>query len=172
MIRGLFTGSAGYISVGWMIAVLVGLMMIGSILWVRPSAGDRRRMELRQKAMQLGLQVRIEHLEVPGEERPRQLAAYTLRRSLQQREQFDPGKDHWTLLRKQTAFLDELAGEWSWLVRPKPLPQGLEVVLSQLPESVQAIGSTRDGWTIYWDEMGDAETLDGLRHSLVEAFSG
>lgn len=157
---------------GWVIGILVALMMIGSILWVRPSPGDRRRMELRQKAMQLGLQVRIERLEVPGEERPRQLAAYTLRRSLQQREQFDPGKDHWTLLRKQTAFLDELAGEWSWLVRPKPLPQVPEVFLSQLPESVQAIGSTRDGWTIYWDEMGDAEMLEKMTAALKAALPG
>ncbi len=151
----------------WLVVITVGLLLVGSTLWLLPSPRERYQMELRRVAMEAGLQVRLRKLEVPGDREPRDCAVYTLRRGHHQVERFEPRLHAWQLVRGETAFLDPVVAGWSYLVRPEETAAVPLAALAELPATVTALASSRDGISVYWDERGDADSVRGFAALLA-----
>lgn len=153
--------------IGWLVAITVGLVLIGSVTWLLPSPRERYQMELRRAAMAAGLQVRLRKLEVPGDREPRDCAVYTLRRDHARVESFEPRLHAWQLVRGETAFLDPVVPGWSYLVRPEETAAVPVDVLEGLPDTVTALVSSRDGLSVYWNERGDAGSVRAFADLLA-----
>ena len=148
------------------VSIIVALMVIGSVLWLKPSASQQRQTRLRLLARQLGLDVRLSALpqvrraRVRGE-LPQQGVVYRLLR-------FGENKTNpieYLTCRANTE------SEWeseSDVMLPASIRAALDNVLAQLPNDAVAFEITPAGCGVYWRERGDENTLRLLKQ-LLEA---
>ena len=154
------------------VIVLVLVMLVGSVLWLKPSAAQQRQTKLRLLARQLGLDVRLCTLPQTRrarvrEELPQQGVVYRLLRFGEK----TPKPLTYLLCRAdaQTAWESETDMEL-----PKPVRAQLDSVLLQLPGDAVAFEITAQGCGVYWRERGDEETvrlLQRLLESMQQALS-
>lgn len=149
---------------GLIVSIIVVLMLIGSVLWLKPSASQQRQTRLRLLARQLGLDVRLSALpqtrraRVRGE-LPQQGVVYRLLK-------FGERKDkpiEYVVCRANSE------AEWeseSDVELPPTVRAELDRVLSQLPSNALAFEITSAGCGVYWRERGDEETIHLLKRLL------
>ncbi len=141
-------------------------MVIGSVLWLKPSAAQQRQAQLRLLARQLGLDVRLSALPQTRRARVRgeiasQGVVYRLLRFGDRRE-----KPLEYLVCRVSA-----ESEWeseSETLLPPLVRTELDRVLQQLPRDAVAFEITQGGCGVYWRERGGEETLRELKR-LLEA---
>lgn len=149
---------------GALFAIIGALVLVGSVLWLKPSAAQQRQTRLRLLARQLGLDVRLATLpqtrraRVRGEAE-RQGAVYRLLRF---------GEKVDTPL---TYLVCRADAQSDWEAEaPEALPPAvhaeLERVLSQLPSDAVAFEITPVGCGVYWRERGDEEIVRALKRQL------
>lgn len=149
------------------VTIFAIVAVLGSVLWLKPSAEQQRQTRLRLLARQLGLDVRLSALPQTRrarvrEERVEQGVIYRLlqfgRRSVITHNQV------W--IRE----IDRSQGtEWETDANadlPPALRVVVEQVLPQLPPSVVALELTPQGPGVYWRERGDEQTVRGLQELL------
>jgi hypothetical protein len=146
--------------------VFAVMAVLGSVMWLKPSATQQRQARLRMLARQLGLDVRLAPLPQIRRARVRQQAAdagvvYRLLR-------FDielPLRSDYLLVR------DGADTEWepqSADALPAAIQAALDAVLSQLPRDIVAVELTAHGPGVYWRERGDEETVRSLSALLTQ----
>lgn len=149
---------------GIIVSIIVVLMVIGSVMWLKPSASQQRQTRLRLLARQLGLDVRLSPLpqvrraRVRGE-LPEQGVVYRLLRF---------GETNADTL-EYLVCRANAGSEWeseSTTILPASIRAELDRLLGQLPDDVVAFEITPNGCGVYWRERGSEETLRGLKQSL------
>jgi hypothetical protein len=150
-----------------LIIILAVVLIMGSALWVLPSARQRQQMAMRRAAMAKGMQVkitRIKDLEYPGEEMP--CIAYRLPRQRVN----DPSHHEWMLYRHSEADPELHIPGWLY-DREKGRHRfsdggAIAKILLRLPSDVKAVQATAGAVSIYWDERGDIQDLDTILQVL------
>ena len=150
----------------YVIAIVAVLMMVGSIMWLKPSKAQQRQTRLRLLARQLGIDVRLCNLPQSRRarvriERPQQGVVYRLP-IYQRREPLAP---EYLLCREDSAAAWESE---SAAALPPPLRALVDQVSAELPADAVAIELGPQGPAVYWRERGDEETLRRLAKSLAE----
>lgn len=148
------------------ILIIVVSMMIGPIMWLKPSKREQTLARLRAKAQQAGLMVSI--VQHKGDN----LACY--RKSWQSKS--DGSKRLKLIFQSRFARKDyehgmHIAGVWSQegdQTLPEGLKPQLEAFAKQLPDSVVAFEINTIGLGAVWKEFGGEATLDQLSELLKE----
>ena len=151
---------------GYVIAVVVILMIVGSVMWLKPSPAQQRQARLRTLARELGIDVRLCSLPQcrrarVREERPEQGVVYRL-------PIFDPAAasvPHYLLCR------EEATAPWSVeidAVLPPALQALVDRVCTGLPADVVALELGPAGPAAYWRERGDEDVLRRLYRALED----
>lgn len=149
---------------GSWIVVLVALSLMGSVFWVMPSTRDRLRMRLRQRAMAVGLKVRM-----PDQSLKERLIRY---------EDLILGSMMYECLNfshqavKFSGGLYVLKGQddsWAFVEESIPLGIDKDMVLSaveSLPNSCGLLALTSNSAFVFWDERGDEKDVDVIQSVL------
>lgn len=146
---------------GVWIVVFIALALMGSFFWILPSPRDRKRMELRQKAMRLGLKVRfpdkgLKERLVRFEDQILGAVMYEL----------------FIVTRKKPALTGSffiIKDEEGWRFIERSLPLNLQNIsesilgeLKLLPDNFDLIMLSSNGTSVFWDERGEDEYVDQL----------
>ena len=138
-------------------------MVVGPVMLMQPTASQRRTAAIREEALKLGLRVNL--LPLPMRGGNEQWPAYTLS---WQRDNCDIRE--WLLVRDSYSHEINFSGAWQWFREPAG-PQwheALKTLLVSLPESVAGVGNGPQGLSVYWNEKGGEEVLEGLAKDLAE----
>lgn len=154
----------------WVIVLLLGVvaMVVGPVMLLQPSPQDRRQAQLRARARDLGLVVRLETLPVQATDlgAPERLPVYRLpAQPSGAGSQCQP----WQLVRAVYSHETHFLGDWRWQGQGRPengVLETLERYLPSLPESVLALGGDRRGWYLVWTEEGGVTLLERLAEQL------
>lgn len=150
----------------YVIAIVAVLMVLGSVLWLKPSKTQQRQTELRLLARQLGLDVRLCNLPQcrrarVREERPEQGVVYRLPVF----ERREPPLPEYLLCR------DSATAPWS-VETAAPLSPALQTLVdkacTELPADTAALELGPQGPAVYWRERGDEHTLRRLYRTLAD----
>lgn len=169
----------------WLIIVLVVALFVGPIMYVLPSAKDKRLLQLRMKARQAGLGVRLTHIDRLDPEahervsasgvtkRPTiECAAYQLAHDMSALADL-PDQVLLRLPPAPTVMFDEILGGWV-VLRGQNHDIFLKHVdflttwVQQLPVIVLAVGIDGRHISCYWRETSEAESgiIEELREHL------
>lgn len=149
---------------GPIIAIFAVLVLVGSVLWLKPSPAQQRQTKLRLLARSLGLDVRLSALpqvrraRVRGEDQ-QQGVVYRLLRF---------GEQSATPLEYVVCRVNAQS-EWESESKQTMTPvqrSVLDNVLAQLPNDAVAFEITAGGCGVYWRERGDEETVQLLKRLL------
>ena len=145
----------------YLLILLAVALVIGPVLWMKPSRGQARQARIRLKARALGLDVRLTEL-------PQTHRAAVRREDVRQgvvyrRVVYDPR----TVLELNHRLIRDAD---TWEAAGEPLPAALQRVLDQvreqLPADVVAIELGPQGPGIYWREMGDEREVEQIAEQL------
>ena len=146
-----------------LITVLVLAMMIGPVMLLQPNKRQKRLAQLRTRAAQLGLHVKMAKFENES------IAVYEKPWNLSEKQKSKIVE--WRLQKMSYEHDIHVAKYWQ-LTSERPLPESikdsLQDWLERLPEGVQGIEVTRLGARCYWNEMGGLQTLESLQVWLTE----
>ena len=160
----------------YVIAIVAVLMVVGSVLWLKPSKAQLRQTNLRLLARRLGIDVRLCNLPQSRrarvrEERPEQGTVYRLPIF----ERREPPPPDYLLCRENSAapwLVEKSLGEKNTSENEIQLPPALralvEKVAAELPADAVALELGPQGPAVYWRERGDENTLRRLHQMLVE----
>lgn len=144
-----------------LVIVLAVCLVLGSMLWVLPSAKERQQMVLRRQAMRMGIQVQLSKLEDPSNPFEKiHCVAYRL-----PHRQVEKGAKSWLLYGKTITRNPEIGG-WGFGARaPRPETrylEGLKPLLARLPEDAIALELTPGAVSVYWREKGQSEDVETI----------
>ena len=140
----------------YLIIFVVLAFVLAPVFWIMPSPGQKRQIQLRERAMALGLQIKICDL-------PQTRRAQVRKEPAQQGVVYrlhwrhplsGPALFHLLCQRGATEPLDTVAGGI------------LQRALDNLPETVVAIEYTNSGVAVYWREGGGVERVEQLYNAL------
>lgn len=146
----------------WLVMGLVLCMLLGPILFLKPSPRQQRLAQLRARAPKLGLKIHMTQL--GGEER----AVYQL--------PWPAGKERyagpdWCLERKAYIHDIHICQYWYWVESSAPESAVIHVLTAQLPhlpDSINGVAADRKGLSCYWNERGGEATQDVIAQWLEQ----
>lgn len=149
---------------GAIIAIVIVLVLVGSLMWLKPSAAQQRQTKMRLLARQLGLDVRLCSLP-------------QTRRARVREETPTPGVVYRLLSfgdRKAAAIellLCRVDAESEWESEnaagfPEALHTAIEPILKELPADTVAFEITPTGCGIYWRELGGEDAVHRVQRCL------
>src|SRR5690606_9616694 len=146
----------------YLLVLLVMAMVIGPVMWMKPSAGQQRLARMRMRARQLGLDIRV--TELPQTHRASVRREDVLQGAVYRIPVHDPRK----VLPLNYRCVRDLRGEWEFEGKalPAPLQQIVEAAQQQLPRDVVAIELGPQGPGVYWREAGDEAAVDAVAARL------
>lgn len=159
----------------WVIIILIVLSIIGSMLWMMPSARERMQAEMRQKAMTSGLRVQMVKLKCPratgeAEAEERDMIAYRLpRKNLSKSEQ--QNFSGWQIFKLNTLAIRGLPEGWCWSKGEGEHDQHLSLiasVIAELPVGSFSIESKTDAVSLYWTEGSGEKMVDSIIKTLSQ----
>lgn len=147
---------------GFIVAILITLAVMGSILWVMPSPREKRIIAMRQKAMSLGLKVRLLDQQLAGKffpwcENHRQFVLY-------ERYFQNENKDA-----RQSIVVRLSEGYVPHELDEQPIKHKLQALglLDKLPKSTEALVFYTGAVSVLWTEKEGLEVIDDLAESLA-----
>lgn len=152
---------------GWLPLIIILFavaLVVGPVMWMKPSGRDRRLASLRSRAARAGLTVQMRPLpEALGEG---SAAVYFCRWQDLRRLQLD-----WILELQRGAHEMHFSGRWDWC-NDRAAPQAawaqLRQMLEQLPGDACAIVASQAGLGIQWRESGDDSGFAAVETALNE----
>jgi hypothetical protein len=158
------------------VLLLIGVvaMVVGPIMMLQPTSLQRRQEQLRSRAMELGLRVKITSLpkQATDIELPEAIPMYYLPFQQESEEQESQRLgEMWLLLRGAYEHETNFLGHWMWHGAGRAgftEASRLQYLLPRLPGSMLAIGKSPEGISIYWTEAGGLPTLEQLASLLKE----
>lgn len=146
----------------WLVIGLVLCMLVGPILFLKPSPRQQHLVKLRALAPKFGLKIHMAQL--GGEER----AVYQLPWPVGNMRFAGPD---WVLERKPYIHEIHLCQYWYWVDHRSPEPEVSQILTQQLPllpESINGVAADRKGLSCYWDERGGFATQEVMATWLQE----
>lgn len=144
----------------WLVILFIIMFLVGTLMWVRPTPRQRFQARLREKARQLGFQVRLCQLQLPRaqgelEAETRLLANYSLTRTNLDKAERQSWQT-WSVARVSSINNVGLPQNWSWHKRPDGIEnQRVEKIcnlLETMPPEVVAVESTPVQFSVFWRE--------------------
>lgn len=160
-----------------LIIALVAAMAVGPVMWFRSTPYQRRIVDVRDRANQLGLRVRLtplSELGVSGEgAREHMVAGYGLAwiqpgQDDNSRSRGRPGRE-WCLVKERISHEAHFSGWWDWRKgrqADKEWHEALRALLPNLPADTIALESNQQALCLYWDEKGRPEQVDRVASVL------
>lgn len=156
----------------WVIVVIIAVvaMILGPVMMLQPNSAQRGQEQLRRKARELGMRVRIMSLPKRNTdiETPEAMPVYYLvdeSASDEQKARDVRTHTEWLLMRASYAHAAHFLDNWQWHgVGRASMDEAkiLEEVLVHLPNSVHAVEATPQGYGFYWSEAGGEARLTAL----------
>lgn len=152
---------------GWLpllIIIFAVALVVGPVMWLKPSEHDRRLAALRQNAATAGMTVQMKTL--PEALGAGTAAVYFRRWNDQRRLQVG-----WTLELQRVEHEMHFAGRWDWRngrAAPEGAREPLRQMLSQLPDDACAIIATESALGVQWRENRGQKGLVALQSALEE----
>lgn len=150
----------------WLIVIVIAVvaMVLGPIMMLQPNATQRQQEQLRTRAMELGLRVRISSLPKQNvdTETPAATPVYYLP---VEAEKGKKGRSGWLLIRMPYTHEAHFQGDWQWHGHGRASAAEtavLKEVLKLLPPSVSAVEAGIQGYGFYWSEAGGIKRLEAL----------
>ncbi|MDR5899757.1 preprotein translocase subunit YajC [Halomonas vilamensis] len=140
----------------WLLIVFVLMLVAAPVMWLQPSPRQKRQMQLRKRAREHGVEVKIEP--PPLHYFKGTMPAYRWRYPMD-----EPGPD-FLLVREEEAS-EELASYhsgWRWRIAPlRPLPDEvdfrLKALLERLPQDAVVLQSNEAALILWWWESQTGE---------------
>lgn len=152
---------------GWLpllIILFAVVLVVGPVMWLKPSTRDRRLAELRGNAAKAGLTVQM--MPLPAALGEGTAAVYICR--WEDRRRLQTG---WVLERQRVEHEMHFAGYWDWRngrTAPQAARDPLRKMLSALPADACAIIATDAGIGVQWRESSGASGAEKLQSLLSE----
>ncbi len=154
-----------------LIIALSVAMVVGPVLWIRPSPRQKQQARIRARAAALGLQVRLyPKSSVTGDSKDREMVMHYQLPRPQVLDESELGE--WVLRRRNFAHEMHFAESWDWQGKPAPARwhDALRGLLTQLPEDVFSIVGSPQGVAVVWNERGTDERVDQIAEALKTLF--
>jgi hypothetical protein len=148
------------------VAIIIVLVLVGSVLLLKPSAAQQRQTNLRLLARELGLDVRL--CTLPQTRRVRVRKEPAEQGVVYRLLQF--GEKNRQVIECQVCRADAQS-EWeneTGAELPPAVQNQLNSVLMQLPADAVAFEITPQECGVYWKERGDENTVRSIRRLLGE----
>lgn len=148
----------------WLIVFIVVALILAPVMWMMPSAAQKRQAIMRERARKLGLMVNIVDLPQSHRAKVRKESvskgvSYSLRIARQKGWQ----RPHWFIWREQPA------GEPAAAELPPPaILERLQSLREQMPADMVGLESNESGYSVYWQERGDSAAVDNIAALLEE----
>ncbi|SDK23273.1 hypothetical protein [Microbulbifer yueqingensis] len=147
-----------------LIILLAVALVIGPVMWLKPSGRDRRLASLRQRAAAAGMIVQMSAL--PESRGEGTAAVYIARWE-------DPRRllTGWVLELQRMAHDMHFSGRWDWRndrSAPEKAWQLLREMLAALPDDALGIHATQAGLGVQWREQTGDRGMDMLVTALEE----
>lgn len=152
-------------SLQYLLILVVLAIVIGPIMWIMPSASQRKLVQLRQYALSKGFQIKVadmpqSHRQKVRQEEPVRGVHYLL--PLINKPKAGTEKFLFCLTRSDSNL--------EWIEGNIPSNEKAMIkLLEQMPDSAVAVEHASHGVAVYWRERGGEESVD-LIASLLEAF--
>jgi hypothetical protein len=154
----------------WLVMIFVALVVVGSVMWIRPSPRDQKLAKWRRDALVAGLKVRMQTLKAePKNSGIREdVEGITY-------EWFNPepnklDKTIWAIVKTDAWLKDGLPEGWSWYEKEADIDLAkVTAIIQALPVEVNAIERTPISSRIMWNESGkefDAVKLKSYLQNL------
>ncbi|MGL6162048.1 hypothetical protein [Microbulbifer sp.] len=150
---------------GWLPLIIIlfaVVLVVGPVMWLKPSARDQRLAALRSRASREGLTVQMKSL--PAAEGQGSAAVYFTRWGDTRRLQTG-----WVLERQRGDHEMNFAGHWDWR-NGRAAPQAawgpLRELLAALPEDAIAIVGAETGLGVQWRESSGDRGMTALEKAL------
>ena len=154
------------------VIILAVALVIGPVMWLKPSSRDRKLAELRQKAAAAGLKVQMQSL-------PEALGQGTAATYFCQWRNPRRLSTGWVLELQRVSHEMHFNGQWDWRkgrAAPEAAQSALKELLAMLPTDATAVFANDSGLGVQWRERsGDngftrvQEALDAQRPVIEEA---
>ncbi|MFD1217783.1 MULTISPECIES: hypothetical protein [Microbulbifer] len=146
------------------VIVLAVALVIGPVMWLKPSSRDRRLASLRQNATSAGLKVQMQAL--PAAEGTGTAAVYIAGWR-------NPRKLHtgWGLELQRMSHEMHFAGVWDWRNgrhAPPAAESALRDLLEKLPADATAVLCSDGGLGVQWKETSGEPGFKAIQHALSE----
>ncbi|MEX2962130.1 hypothetical protein [Microbulbifer sp. TYP-18] len=146
-----------------LIIVLFALVLVvGPVMWIKPSRRDRDLAALRQRAAKAGMTVQM--MPLPAALGEGSAAVYFGRWEDNRRLQTD-----WVLELQRVSHAMHFAGRWDWRngrAAPQSARAALVEMLGVLPEDACAVVASRGGLGVQWRETSGDPGLAALEAAL------
>lgn len=139
-------------------------LVIGPVMWLKPSGRDRRLASLRQSAASAGLRVQMQSL--PAAEGAGNAAVYIS--GWRNPRKLNTG---WGLELQRMSHEMHFDGVWDWRNgrhAPEAAESPLRDLLEQLPADATAILCTDGGLGVQWKEISGERGFKSIQHALME----
>lgn len=147
----------------WVIIIFVILMVVGSVVWVRPSPRDQRLAEWRRNAIVSGLKVRLEGVAAEPKDSGIREDIEGVSYILYNVQPNKSDKKQWMVVNTDGWLKDELPEGWSWHKEESLNISGaLSDLIKNAPLPILAIERTPYLSRVVWKESAasfDPETL-------------
>ncbi|WP_199775618.1 hypothetical protein [Microbulbifer pacificus] len=151
----------------WLPIVLIVFtvaLVIGPVMWLRPSGRDKKLAALRQRAASSGLKVQIQPL--PESQGTGNAAVYFSQWRNPRRLQ-----SGWALELQRMSHELNFDGVWDWRKKreaPAAAKSSLKELIAMLPADATAIFANDAGLGVQWHERSGDAGLDAIVHALSE----
>ncbi|WP_323844060.1 hypothetical protein [Microbulbifer magnicolonia] len=152
---------------GWLPLIIILFavaLVLGPVMWMKPSQRDRRLADLRGRAAKSGMVVQMKAL--PAALGKGTAAVYYSRWADSRRLQLG-----WILELQRVEHEMHFAGRWDWRngrAAPQPAWEPLRQMLDQLPKDACAISAHHIGLGVQWQEGGGDGAFQALENALGE----
>ena len=146
------------------IIILAVTLVVGPVMWLKPSGRDRQLAGLRQRAAKAGMSVQMQSL-------PPALGEGTAAVYIQRWRDPRRLQTGWILELQRMSHELHFAGRWDWRKSrsaPEAAWEPLRELLAQLPEDACAVVASQGGLGVQWRENTGERGMTALEHSLPE----
>jgi len=155
----------------YLLIVLVLLVILSPLMWFRQSPRQKLIIDMRKKALSLGLVVNLSSSPASREEAARlDCVAYMLLWVSGTEPSPKPYMENWLLVSNSTRGDSSLWSEWRWISSKANscLTDIIEITLSGLPFNVNALEARANGLVVYWKEAGELQDVIVIHKLLSE----
>ncbi|GAA6133272.1 hypothetical protein NBRC116188_00610 [Oceaniserpentilla sp. 4NH20-0058] len=151
----------------WVVIAVVALVVVGSVVWVRPSPRDQKLAKWRGSAIMAGLKVRMQTLKAE----PKNSGIRDDVEGITY-EWYNPKPDKsdqltWAVVKTDGWLKDGLPDGWSWYsTESKDIAEQIAEIIEQCPVEVNALERTPRSSRVIWNENGKEFNPEQLRDYL------
>lgn len=149
---------------GWLIGFLVVAFVVAPVFWIMPSPAQKRQARMRARAHQLGLGISL--VDLPQSHRAkvrREPASPGVCYCLRIQRDRSWVRPQWFIWREAPEDESEINGQC-----PEAVRTALSALRAKMSADTVGVGSTPEGYALYWRERGDETAVENVAALLEE----